>query len=91
MAEKRADYRKSQQHKKLSQLWSRHQVKEKDKNARINTVEVNPKFKRNDGEVDVDSKNTSEEKVLHLKRKLNWAILIVIILIIIVLLALFKL
>lgn len=93
MTEKRADYRKNQRHKKLSRLWSHHQIKPKveDKHTEDNTVDVNPEFRRNDEKVDVGSENTSEEKVSRLKRRLNWAILVVVILIIIVLLALFKL
>lgn len=91
MTEKRADYRKNQRRKKLSQLWSHHQKEVEDKDTEDNTVDVNPDFKRNDEEVDVGSENTAEEKVSRLKRRLNWAIFIVIILIIIVLLVLFKL
>lgn len=92
MTEKRADYRKNQRRKKLSQLWSRQQTKSEDKDTEYNTVDVNPEFRRNDEKVDISSEgNTTEEKVSRLKRRLNWAILIVIILIIIVLLALFKL
>ena len=91
MTEKRSDYRKNQRHKKLSRLWSgRHSTADR-KHTESNTVDVNPDFRRNDKNIKGRNKKTSEEKVLRLKQRLNWAIFIVVILIIIVIFALLKL
>lgn len=94
MTEKRADYRKSQRRKKIAQLFHRQkQSSTKKENFDDQSVDVNPDFKRDAFDTNQTSSSplTSEEKVTRLKKRLNWAIMIVIILIVIVLLALFKL
>lgn len=96
MTEKRADYRKNQRRKKLEKLLHRQSqspIKSSKKNLDEDGVDVNPDFKRDNVASDTIQSDslTSEEKVNRLKKRLNWAILIVIILIVIVLLALFKL
>lgn len=76
MTEKRSEYRKNIKRQNIFQN-SDNDVKSKDFSL-ISEDEENLQIDR-------------EEKISRLKRKLNWAILIVIILIIIVLFVLFKL
>lgn len=96
MTEKRAQYRKKQKRDNLSKLLKR---AKQDQNSKAEDVNVNPDFVkdnkseaknvRQDYQLQQDH-DLREQKVSRLKKRLNWAIVIVIVLIIIVLVALFN-
>uniref|UniRef100_UPI002626CFFC hypothetical protein n=1 Tax=uncultured Lactobacillus sp. TaxID=153152 RepID=UPI002626CFFC len=98
MTEKRAQYRKKQKQSNLSRLLKRAESDRKKSNDEIN---VNPDFVKDNNEKGVNSSSRQqyfdnekadlrEQKTQRLRKRLNWAIFIVICLIVIVLVALFN-
>ncbi|CCI80914.1 hypothetical protein [Lactobacillus hominis] len=98
MTEKRAQYRKKQKRDSLSKLLKR---AKDDRKTNSDSVDVNPEFVNNSDQQDQKTsyrkafsneqkQDLRDEKIARLKRRLNWAIAVVIVLIIIVLIALFN-
>lgn len=104
MTEKRAQYRKKKKQEELKRLLKRGDRDSRSEKIRKATsdddLDVNPEFKRDNSprlrsvstreDKSYDVIPSKEEKVSRLKRRLNWAIGIVILLIIIVLVILFN-
>lgn len=92
MVETRKDYRKKQRQQKFKNLWHDFFKKSEEDNKE---VEKNTSVPENETiyptDIKTDSSITVDEKINRLKKRLNWAILIVLGLIILVLIALFKL
>ncbi|NME19811.1 hypothetical protein HF870_01180 [Lactobacillus johnsonii] len=96
MTEKRADYRKKQQKEKVSKIFDnfkrlkrdRHQTDASDQKVE---VQDSSKFESREDLENRALKEKLEDKVDRLKKRLNYAILIVVVLLVIVLFALFKL
>lgn len=101
MTEKRSDYRKRQSRQKSKKFFDHVKSAFDDQEQAEEKVDVNPDFQRdhferrplegNGEESNPIIPETSEDKSLRLKKRLNRAILIVLVLIILVLLALFHL
>lgn len=93
MTEKRADYRKKQQKKKIRQIFDSLK-RQKNDDQQNNTVDQNMETQDSskiESRADFSLGEERENKIARLKKRLNYAILIVVILLIIVLFALFKL
>lgn len=93
MTEKRADYRKKQQKEKLKKVFDgfKHQKKidpSIDTADQKTETQDSQKFESREN---FSLKEERESKINRLKKRLNYAILIVVVLLIIVLFALFKL
>lgn len=96
MTEKRSDYRKKQQKEKVSKIFDnfkrlkrdRHQTDASDQKVE---VQDSSKFESREDLANRALKEKLEDKVDRLKKRLNYAILIVVVLLVIVLFALFKL
>lgn len=96
MTEKRSDYRKKQQKEKVSKIFDNFKQLRKDKHqadVSDQKVEVqdSSKFESREDLANRALKEKREDKVDRLKKRLNYAILIVVVLLVIVLFALFKL
>lgn len=91
MVETRKDYRKKQRQQKFKNLWHSFFKKTEDNEEieRNTSIPENETIYQND--IKTDKSITVDEKINRLKKRLNWAILIVLGLIILVLVALFKL
>lgn len=92
MVETRKDYRKKQRQQKFKNLWNRlfkKSEKDNDEVERNASVPESETIYPND--IKTNESVTVDEKIDRLKKRLNWAILIVLGLIILVLIALFKL
>ncbi len=96
MTEKRADYRKKQQKEKVSEIFAnfkrlrkyKHQTDVSDQKVE---VQDSSQFESREDLANRALKEKREDKVDRLKKRLNYAILIVVVLLVIVLFALFKL
>lgn len=96
MTEKRSDYRKKQQKEKVSKIFDNFKRLRKDKHqadVSDQKVEVqdSSQFESREDLANRALKEKREDKVDRLKKRLNYAILIVVVLLVIVLFALFKL
>ncbi|QNQ82450.1 hypothetical protein FP435_02780 [Lactobacillus sp. PV037] len=91
MVETRKDYRKKQRQKKFKNLWHSFFKTSKPKDEAENETDVPENKTFFSDSVDAEKQITVDEKRDRLKKRLNWAILIVLGLIILVLIALFKL
>lgn len=92
MVETRKDYRKKQRQQKFKNLWNRFFKKSEEDNEEVErktSIPENETIYSND--TATDNSITVDEKINRLKKRLNWAILIVLGLIILVLITLFKL
>lgn len=93
MTEKRADYRKKQQQKKVRKIFDNFKRLKKD-DQQVDEVDPEPTVKESanfESREDFSSEEERENRINRLKKRLNYAILIVVVLLIIVLFALFKL
>ncbi len=93
MTEKRADYRKKQQKEKLKSVFDRFKRQKKidpsiDTADQKTETQDSQKFESREN---FSLKEERENKINRLKKRLNYAILIVVVFLIIVLFALFKL
>lgn len=93
MTEKRADYRKKQQKEKLKKVFDGFKRQKKNDQS-IDTAEQETETQDSqkfESRENFSLKEERENKINRLKKRLNYAILIVVVLLIIVLFALFKL
>ena len=92
MTEKRADYRKKQQKEKVSKIFDNFKrLRKADVSDQKVEVQDSSKFESREDLANRALKEKREDKVDRLKKRLNYAILIVVVLLVIVLFALFKL
>ena len=93
MTEKRADYRKKQRQEKVKNIFDKFKRKKKNDQS-LDVVDQNTETK---GHSEFEPRENSsleekrENKISRLKKRLNYAILIVVVLLVIILFALFKL
>ena len=93
MTEKRADYRKKQQKEKLKKVFDSFK-RQKKSDPSIDTADQKTETQHSqkfESRENFYLKEQRESKINRLKKRLNYAILIVVVLLIIVLFALFKL
>lgn len=93
MTEKRADYRKKQRQEKVKKIFDKFKRPKRDDQS-LDAADQNTETQNHsefESREDFSFEEERENKISRLKKRLNYAILIVVVLLIIVLFALFKL